>query len=458
MQIHLVERRVEWRYRQNLLIFVRKGDLPAYPKLQQAVEQQELSQDFAIALDRKMPLGLQGAGNNALPGSRSTSISVTIGVASNGGPDRLRASLRSIAESGFADEIVVCLDRDAPEGSREAALEFTSKVHGIESQGYPESTLQQLARYCSGDFILRIDDDECLQGAWTRPDFDSLVRLNAFTHFFIPRRWLIHPGNQFIANEPWFPDLQLRLFRNDPRLIAWPRQLHEIMDVSGQGMVLADRCIDHRVLLMLSRPERHARCNRYLSMRRDHHLSFFYLYEDQDFQTLAADESGFRTAVMNSSIGHRAGALPGAVYRLGEPVDFKLGGNSTEYAVYGWHQQEPWGTWSQGEVASICLPLQEIIRGTAVLRGMVSALIVPGRPMVRAEVEYRGEVLETWSFGSAGVGERTAVIPAGILKNDLCPKFTFRIYDPASPFGLGLSADRRSLGLGFVSLRLESVA
>jgi hypothetical protein len=134
-----LDRRVEWWYRQNLLLFVRAQADLSYLRLDQV---HQIDQAFPAALDRRMPLSLQGPLEDILPGDRHTPVSITAGIASNGGPERLTICLRSIAESGFADQMVVCLDRDAPSGSRDAALAYTKHVYDIESKGYLESNLQ----------------------------------------------------------------------------------------------------------------------------------------------------------------------------------------------------------------------------------------------------------------------------------------------------------------------------
>jgi hypothetical protein len=114
------DRRVEWWYRQNILLFVREQTRANYPQLHAPA-----FHGFSAALDRKMPAGLRGPEETFSMGDRYTSVSITAGVVSSGGPEKLSACLRSIAESGFADDIVVCLDSGAPNGSREAALAFT---------------------------------------------------------------------------------------------------------------------------------------------------------------------------------------------------------------------------------------------------------------------------------------------------------------------------------------------
>jgi len=450
------DRRVEWWYRQNLLIFVRAQARSNYPRLDRATLQQ-VSQPFSGALDRKMPLALRGVEENLSLGDRYTPVSVTAGVASNGGPEKLAVCLRSIAESGFADEIVVCLDRDAPDGSRDAALAFTRHVYDIESQGYFESAQPLLAAHCSAEYLLRLDDDECLAGSWTRGGFDGLARMNSLTHVLLFRRWIIPPGDLFIFSRPWFPDLQLRLFRNDPRLIVWPKQIHEHIKVSGRGIVMTDRFIDHWDLVVSSRPEREKKCERYRSIRPERHLSYCYLYEDEKIQVLRLDQDEFRSAVLASAKAVSGPGLGPAVYDPGHLVDFRSGGNSDNYAFQGWCAQEPWGRWTEGAEACVYFLLEEPFKAGAVLTASVGAFVTPLHPTVRVEVECNGRPVAVWTLDRHECVEKSAVIRPGIIDKDRTLSFCFHIYHPASPYGLGLSTDRRLLGLGFTTLRVDRI-
>jgi hypothetical protein len=435
--------RVEWWYRQNLLLFVREDVRANYPRLDCS---------SSAALDRKLPAVFRDREENLLLGDRFTQVSVTAGIASNGGPERLTACLRSIADSGFADEIVVCLDPWAPDGSREAALAFTKHVYEIESKGYFESAQPLLAAHCPGEYLLRLDDDESLAGTWERDSFDGLARRNSFTHFGLYRRWMI-PGNLFIANPPWFPDVQWRLFRNDPRLIVWPGKIHDHMRFSGPGVVLTDRWIEHWNLVCSSRPEREMKCERCRSLRPEFHLSYCYLYEEEDIQTLPADEAGLRCAIL-ATAGSMTKPEP-PVYRSGELVDFRSGGNSLKYACQGWSGQEPWGTWTQAAEAELFFLLDEPFEAAAMLTACVRAFVLPPlHPSIRVEVECNGELIAVWTLDRMDDVEQSVTIPAAVIGNQRSLRLSFRIYHPASPYGCGYSADRRLLGMGVSTLSL----
>jgi hypothetical protein len=244
-----------------------------------------------------------------LPSGRRTSVSISAVVLTKNGAQRLPACLRSIVEAKFADELIVCIDDTTTDDSYSAAVPFTKQIHYVKTNGNVESALSKMVSLCSGDYILRVDDDECIRGAWDTETIESLVRLNDISHFLLPRCWLIPPGDVFIADDPWFPDLHPRLFVNDPRRIRYPTQIHDHMLIEGRGIVLWGCWIDHLNLVTKSRIERERKCEEYRRLRPDHDLSYFYFYEEQDMTKIQiANKHGVRSALRQSSLWKALGS------------------------------------------------------------------------------------------------------------------------------------------------------
>jgi Glycosyl transferase family 2/Polysaccharide pyruvyl transferase len=371
---------------------------------------------------------------------------VTAVVLTKNGAARLPRCLESIRRSGFADETVVCVDRDSTDNSLDVARSFTSQVHLVEG-GSLESALPEMVSLCSGSFILRLDDDECLGGTWDPEQFRLLTGFNRFTHVLTPCRWIVPPGDAFICSHPWFPDLKCRLFRNAPDLISWPRKVHEPMAVLGPPLVLFDRWIDHFALVLRSRIEREQKCAEYLKRRPDLDLSQFYLWEGHPVRLLSRDASGFAAATVGDVGMHLGEAV--RAYRPGSEIAFHLHGNADDYQVSGWSGAEAWGTWTVGDEAEICLSLADPVHGNAVLIAEAAAYVTPEHPCLRVEVVYRNETLGVWDFENANCVRKTVTIPGASLAGDTRLRFRFRIMNPASPSQFGRSDDTRLLGLGF---------
>jgi len=155
-------------------------------------------------------------------------------VLTKNGGRRLRECLRSIVESHFADELVVCIDTETTDDVYATAVPFTARIHYVQTKGSLELMLPYIVSLCSGEYVLRVDDDECIRGLWDRETVESHACLNDVSHFLLGTRWLIPPGDMFITDEPWFPDFHVRLFRRDDRLIIYPEQIHEPLLIRGE--------------------------------------------------------------------------------------------------------------------------------------------------------------------------------------------------------------------------------
>ena len=61
---------------------------------------------------------------------------------------------------GFADEVVVAVDASSEDSTETICREYADKIFRVESPGYVERILPWLNEQCTGDWILRLDDDE----------------------------------------------------------------------------------------------------------------------------------------------------------------------------------------------------------------------------------------------------------------------------------------------------------
>lgn len=178
----------------------------------------------------------------------------------------------------IVDELVIFVDTQlAGEETHAFARQLTRQVHEVKGQGYVEAHLEQMAQACSGQWILRLDSDEQLTRGWMNGAWRDLLRGDA-THFLCPRRW-IHPGGGFIDSAPWWPDWQIRLFRNEPSRLTFPEEIHEPTIVTGAGRRLFHLGIDHHVL-RTTRAQREEKVQHYTKLRPGKPLGHYYLFED----------------------------------------------------------------------------------------------------------------------------------------------------------------------------------
>jgi hypothetical protein len=218
------------------------------------------------------------------------SISLTLLVLTGNHAHRLARVLPELAGAG--DELVVAIDDSSTDDTEAVARSFTDRVcfipHGLfwrRSTYGGSNPLESISRLCTGDWILRIDDDETLSPRWKDPVFRQRLLDDRYaTHLWVPRRWAV-PHGRYIANRHWFPDFQLRGFRNIPSLIRLNERVHEPIGVAGEARYLPDAWLVHWDLVWHDRATREAKVQSYRALG-GYAGADYYLYEQQAFETL----------------------------------------------------------------------------------------------------------------------------------------------------------------------------
>lgn len=121
----------------------------------------------------------------------------------------------------------------------------------------------------------------------------------------------------------------------------------------------------------------------------------------------------------------------------------------------GWSLPEAWGTWSVGPRAELALPLE----GTPAdnLELSIEAIAFPHLPdnLQSIHVNVNGTRIATLQPNYEGfVREATLGIPGQVAARANPMRVVFEIARPTSPSALGLSKDRRELGIGLKGLML----
>ncbi len=177
------------------------------------------------------------------------------------------------------DELVIFIDENRVKtGTVDRAKEVGSRVHLYKADTWYEWDLEAKARACDSEWVFQIEYDEQLSPEWQQGGWRQLLETTEFTHFWIARRWTV-PGGGYICDPPWWPDFQLRLFRNHLEGATFPTKLHERIRVPGPGASFRSLMIYHHVLALCSRAEREDRVRRYEEMRPGEGGGHYYSYE-----------------------------------------------------------------------------------------------------------------------------------------------------------------------------------
>jgi len=175
--------------------------------------------------------------------------------------------MRAVSElvRPVAAEIVVAVDSRTPENRLGQLDGVVDRLLRVEYADPPERVLAWLHAQCSGDWILRLDNDEVpspeLVAALPR-----LIEDESLTHYWLRRRWVYPTVATYLDELPWSPNHDLRLTRNDPRLVHFPGVMHREAEADGPGAWL-DLPVYHLDLVVNDAAARRQKAERYERLR-----------------------------------------------------------------------------------------------------------------------------------------------------------------------------------------------
>ncbi|MBI2750240.1 MAG: hypothetical protein HYX43_13145 [Burkholderiales bacterium] len=156
--------------------------------------------------------------------------------------------------------------------------------------------------------------------------------------------------------------------------------------------------------------------------------------------------------------GTQAAIIPSgqlASYQAGEAINFRQGGNALLYQRQGWDFSSPGGTWTIAPTARLALKL---VGNTALAQKfsielVAQGMVGPSHPVTRAELVINGMSLGVYAFGHEQTLQLPFHPPANALSDGVL-EMELRVLDPVSPHSLGLSEDKRELGVLLIRLRI----
>jgi SAM-dependent methyltransferase len=175
-------------------------------------------------------------------------------------PARVRAFLEQWRP--LVDEIVVAVDERAHPATTNECARLADLVYVVPAaNSHMERYLGWLHGCCSGDWILRADDDEVPSEA-LREALRPLLAEREPTHYWLPRLWAYPTPETYVAEGIWLRDIQLRLVRNLPGLWRFSGRVHSNIEVAGAGRIV-DAPLLHLALLVADAEARRAKAEAY---------------------------------------------------------------------------------------------------------------------------------------------------------------------------------------------------
>lgn len=179
------------------------------------------------------------------------------------------------------DELVIFIDEErATAGTVGRAQEAATRVYRHKADTWLAANFASMAQACESDWVFLLEYDEQLSLEWQQLDrWREILETTQFTNFWVPRRWSVS-SELYINSNPWWPDFQLRLFRNNLKGTTFPKRLHDAIYVPGPTASFHNLAIHHHVLWLLSREQREAKTAYYEQLRPGFGAGYYYLYED----------------------------------------------------------------------------------------------------------------------------------------------------------------------------------
>lgn len=151
---------------------------------------------------------------------------------------KLPACLDSL--DGFADEIIV-VDNTSQDTTNKIAKKYTKHVYKRENNLMLNINKNFGFLKATGDWIISLDADERIT-----PDLAAEIKKviekndEKVSGYWIPRKNIIF--GKWIQNSIWWPDYQLRLFRNGKGIFG-EKHVHEMITIDGQTEKLSSPMI-----------------------------------------------------------------------------------------------------------------------------------------------------------------------------------------------------------------------
>lgn len=142
--------------------------------------------------------------------------------------DKIENVLKSVK---FADEIII-VNNSSTDNTEEIVKKYTSKVFLRPNNKMLNINKNFAFAQASGDWILCLDDDEVITDELCEEINGIINNENVVADgFFIPRKNIIF--GKWIEHTGWYPDPQLRLFRNGKGKFE-EKHVHEMVKIDGQ--------------------------------------------------------------------------------------------------------------------------------------------------------------------------------------------------------------------------------
>lgn len=153
------------------------------------------------------------------------------------------------------DEVVLGVDSRASDRVLGACGDLVDRAYTYRFETTVEQYSTWLYHRCSGDWILRIDDDEVPSPALLE-QLPEIAADRRHSLILLPLRHLFPTRDRFITSHPWHPDYHARVVRNVPGLWMFEGGCHATVQILGERRRIPEAPLYH---LRFADPDTEAR-------------------------------------------------------------------------------------------------------------------------------------------------------------------------------------------------------
>ncbi len=137
---------------------------------------------------------------------------------------------KCLQATSFADEVIV-VDNSSTDDTAKIARKFTKKIYKRPNNPMLNVNKNYGFSKATGDWILSLDADEVVTPDLIAEISQVINKNSNINGYWIPRKNIIF--GKWIQNSIWWPDYQLRLFRNGKGNFA-EKHVHEMLTIEGE--------------------------------------------------------------------------------------------------------------------------------------------------------------------------------------------------------------------------------
>lgn len=130
----------------------------------------------------------------------------------------------------WVDQIVV-VDSFSTDNTPNILEMFNATVFQKKWEGYSKQKNFAISK-CTGDWILVLDADEVLNDGLKNEILETIKKPGSYKGFKVKRKFYI--GKRWIRYGGYYPDYQLRLFKNNLNAHYKQREVHESIELDGE--------------------------------------------------------------------------------------------------------------------------------------------------------------------------------------------------------------------------------